>query len=232
MNPMREIRLEKVTINIGAGEAGPKLETAKKLLEKLSGSKVVITKTHKRSTFGVAKKRPIGVKITMRGEKAKSFLTNVLKARENKLNPDCFDDNGNFSLGIKEYIDLPGIKYDPEIGIIGMDVCVTLERPGFRIKKRGMKRKKVGMKHRINKEEAKSRNIFIAGWRPFVGWTCGLALFWHFLGLPVTLFITGWFNLQHPPLPEFDMNSLMTVLLGMLGLGGMRSFEKFKGLTK
>ena len=84
----------------------------------------------------------------------------------------------------------------------------------------------------INKEEAKSRNIFIAGWRPFVGWTCGLALFWRFLGLPVTLFVTGWFNLQHPPLPEFDMQSLMTVLLGMLGLGGMRTFEKFKGVTK
>lgn len=84
----------------------------------------------------------------------------------------------------------------------------------------------------INKEEAKSRNIFIAGWRPFVGWSCGLALFWHFLGLPVTLFVTGWFDLQHPPLPEFDMQSLMTVLLGMLGLGGMRTFEKFKGITK
>ena len=84
----------------------------------------------------------------------------------------------------------------------------------------------------INKEEAKSRNIFIAGWRPFVGWTCGLSLFWHFLGLPVTLFVTGWFNLEHPPLPEFDMQSLMTVLLGMLGLGGMRTFEKFKGVTK
>src|SRR6056300_685423 len=84
----------------------------------------------------------------------------------------------------------------------------------------------------INAEEAKSRNIFIAGWRPFVGWTCGLALFVHFLGLPVTLFITGWFDLQHPPLPEFDMQSLMTVLLGMLGLGGMRTFEKFKGVTK
>ncbi len=84
----------------------------------------------------------------------------------------------------------------------------------------------------INKEEAKSRKIFIAGWRPFVGWTCGLALFWHFLGLPVTLFVTGWFDLQHPPLPEFDMQSLMTVLLGMLGLGGMRTFEKFKGVTK
>jgi len=84
----------------------------------------------------------------------------------------------------------------------------------------------------INKEEAKSRNIFIAGWRPFVGWTCGLALFWHFLGLPVTLFVTGWFDLQHPPLPEFDMQSLMTVLLGMLGLGRMRTFEKFKGVSK
>lgn len=84
----------------------------------------------------------------------------------------------------------------------------------------------------INKAEAQSRNIFIAGWRPFVGWTCGLALFWHFLGLPVTLFITGWFNLQHPPLPQFDMDSLMTVLLGMLGLGGLRSFEKVKGITK
>ena len=71
----------------------------------------------------------------------------------------------------------------------------------------------------INKAEAQSRNIFIAGWRPFVGWSCGLALFWHFLGLPITLFITGWFDLEHPPLPEFDMDSLMTVLLGMLGLG-------------
>ena len=84
----------------------------------------------------------------------------------------------------------------------------------------------------INKAEAQSRNIFIAGWRPFVGWSCGLALFWHFLGLPITLFITGWFDVQHPPLPEFDMDSLMTVLLGMLGLGGMRTFEKFKGVAK
>lgn len=84
----------------------------------------------------------------------------------------------------------------------------------------------------INKAEAQSRNIFIAGWRPFVGWSCGLALFWHFLGLPVTLFITGWFGVEHPPLPEFDMESLMTVLLGMLGLGGLRTFEKFKGVAK
>ncbi|MEE9323187.1 MAG: 50S ribosomal protein L5 [Candidatus Aenigmarchaeota archaeon] len=155
MNPMREIRLEKVTINIGAGEAGPKLEMAKKLLEKLSEGKVVITKTHKRTTFGVAKGKPIGVKVTIRGEKANEFLKNVLKANENRLSPDQFDNNGNFSIGVKEYIDIPGIKYDPEIGIIGMDICVTLERPGFRVKRRKIRPKKIGRKHRITKEEVK-----------------------------------------------------------------------------
>lgn len=155
MNPMREIRLEKVTINIGAGESGPNLEMAKRLLEKISEGKVVVTKTHKRSTFGVAKRRPIGVKITMRGKRAREFLVRVLKARENRISPDQFDDNGNFSMGIKEYIDLPGLKYDPEIGIMGMDVCVTLARPGFRVKSRKIRPKKVGKRQRITKEEAR-----------------------------------------------------------------------------
>jgi large subunit ribosomal protein L5 len=154
MNPMRKIRLEKVTINIGAGEAGPKLEMAKKLVEKLSESKVVVTKTHKRTTFGVAKKRPIGVKVTLRAERAKEFLKKALKAVNNRLAVTQFDDNGNFSFGIREYIDLPGIKYDPEIGIMGMDVCVTLERPGFRIKRRAERPKRIGKKHRITKEES------------------------------------------------------------------------------
>ena len=84
----------------------------------------------------------------------------------------------------------------------------------------------------INKAEAQSRNIFIAGWRPFIGWTCGIAMAWHFVGVPVTLFFTGWFGIEIPDLPQFDMESLMTVLLGMLGLGGLRTFEKVKGLTK
>jgi large subunit ribosomal protein L5 len=154
MNPMREIRLEKVTLNIGAGEAGPKLERAKKLLEKISGMKVIVTKTHKRTTFGIAKNRPIGVKVTLRGERAKNFLINAFKANENKLKADCFDENGNFSFGIKEYIDLPNIRYDHEIGIMGFDVCVTLERKGYRIKRRRIKPKKIGKNHRISKEEA------------------------------------------------------------------------------
>ena len=84
----------------------------------------------------------------------------------------------------------------------------------------------------INAEEAKSRNIFVAGWRPFVGWTCGLALFAHFILFPSADVITAYLGYETPTYPAFDMDTLMTVLLGMLGLGGMRSFEKYKKLTK
>ena len=84
----------------------------------------------------------------------------------------------------------------------------------------------------INKEEAKSSNIFVAGWRPFIGWTCGIALFWHYVGLQITTFFIAWFGYDEPVLPTFDMSSLMTILMGMLGMGGLRTFEKMKGLTK
>jgi len=84
----------------------------------------------------------------------------------------------------------------------------------------------------INAEEAKSRNVFVAGWRPFVGWLCGLALFAHFLVFPTADVITAYMGIEAVAYPSFDMDSLMTVLLGMLGLGGMRSYEKSKGLTK
>jgi len=84
----------------------------------------------------------------------------------------------------------------------------------------------------VNKAEAQHRSIFVAGWRPFIGWTCGIALAYHFILNPVILFGASVAGFELPELPEFDMNSLMTVLLGMLGLGGMRTFEKAKGLTK
>ena len=84
----------------------------------------------------------------------------------------------------------------------------------------------------INAEEAKSKNIFVAGWRPFVGWTCGLALFTHFLVIPVADVVTAYFGYTPPAYPAFDMDTLTTVLLGMLGLGGLRTYEKQKGLTK
>ena len=84
----------------------------------------------------------------------------------------------------------------------------------------------------INKTEAAHRSVFVAGWRPFIGWTCGIALMAHFVLFPATDFATAYMGLEIPPMPAFDMDSLMTVLLGILGLGGMRSFEKMKGLTK
>ena len=84
----------------------------------------------------------------------------------------------------------------------------------------------------INAEEAKHRNIFVAGWRPFIGWTCGLALFAHFILFPSADVITAYLGYDAVSYPAFDMDSLMTILLGMLGLGGMRSFEKYKKLTK
>lgn len=150
---MREIRIEKVTINIGVGEAGEKLEKAKKLLERLVNKKIVITKSHKRSTFGTPKGRPIGVKVTLRKKDAEEFLKKALEARDNNLPPNVFDLQGNFSFGVKEHIDIPGVKYDPEIGILGMDVCVTLERPGFRVQKKMISRK-IGDRHKISKEES------------------------------------------------------------------------------
>ena len=84
----------------------------------------------------------------------------------------------------------------------------------------------------VNKAEAKHRSIFVAGWRPFVGWICAVALGYHFVLHPIILFGAGWAGVEIPDLPAFDMDSLMTVLLGMLGLGGLRSYEKSKGLTK
>lgn len=151
MNPMREIRIEKITLNMGCADDKDKLKRSKKLLETISGQKVVITKTHKRTTFGMAKGRPIGVKVTMRKEKAKEFFKQALEAVEKKLKEKQVG-MGIFSIGIKEYIDLP-IKYDPEIGIIGLDVCVTLERPGFRVKRRSIRKSRVGKKHLITKQD-------------------------------------------------------------------------------
>ena len=124
------------------------------MIKKLTGKDSVITTTHKRTTFGSAKNRKIGCKITLRGGEAREFLLNALKAVDNRIKPTQFDRTGNFSFGVKEYINMPGIKYDPDIGILGFDVIVTLERPGFRVKRRKLKAAKVGKKHLIKPEES------------------------------------------------------------------------------
>jgi len=152
MNKMREIRLEKVTINISSAVDKEKLARAEKLLNKLTGRKPIITKTHKRNTFGLAKGRPVGVMVTLRGNEAMQMLKDVLKANDNIIKMKQIND-GNFSIGVKEYIDLPNVKYDPDIGIMGFDFCVTLARPGYRVKKRKIKKSKIGKSHLITKQE-------------------------------------------------------------------------------
>ncbi len=154
MNPMRQIRIEKVTINIGVGEPGERLDKAYELLKRLTGQKPVKTVAKKKvPRWGIRPGLPIGVKVTLRGKKAYEFLEKVFDAVGRKIPASSFDDQGNFSIGIKEYIDL-GLKYDPNIGIFGMDVCVTLERPGYRVKRRKRRKAAIGKKHLITREEA------------------------------------------------------------------------------
>ncbi|MDD5416365.1 MAG: 50S ribosomal protein L5 [Candidatus Aenigmarchaeota archaeon] len=154
MNAMREIKIFKVTLNIGCGEAGEKLDKAKRLLETLTGKTVVLTRTDKRTTFGSPKGKTIGCKVTLRGDDAVKFLKRAFEAAEMKISQKSFDKQGNFSFGVKEHIDLPGVKYEPDIGIYGMDVCVTLERRGYAVARKKIS-SKIGANHVITADEAR-----------------------------------------------------------------------------
>ena len=152
MNPMKQIRIEKVTVNIGVGKDLERLEKAKKLLERITGQKPVETLAKKKiKQWDISKGDPIGVKVTLRGKKAEEFLKEVFQAVD-KLSKDMFSDR-SLSIGIKEYIELPSVKYDPKIGMFGMDVCITFERPGYRVMRRKLRKTKVGKNHRITPEE-------------------------------------------------------------------------------
>lgn len=154
-NPMRSIRVEKVTVNMGVGTTGEPLQKAGEILKKITGGSPVQTKCKvKIPTWGIREGLPIGVKVTLRKKQATDFLKIALQAKENTLLRRVFDKNGNLGFGVKEYIDLPGTKYDPKLGIRGFDVLVTLERPGYRLKKRRIRPSAIGVKHRITKEDA------------------------------------------------------------------------------
>lgn len=155
MNPMREIRIEKLTLNIGAGKDQNVLEKGVKLLKNLTGMVPVKTVTQKRiAAWGLRPGLPIGCMVTLRRNKAADMLSRTLDAKDYQLKKEQFDDQGNLSFGVPEYIDIKNAKYDPEIGMIGLQVSVTLERPGFRIKRRRLQQRKIPLKHRITKEEA------------------------------------------------------------------------------
>ena len=154
-NPMKTIRIEKVTLNIGAGKDQARLEKGLMLLKTVANTTPIKTVTNKRiQEWGLRPGLPIGCKITLRKDKALKLLPRLLDAIENKLRLRQFDNNGNIAFGIHEYIEIPGVKYDPKIGIMGLEICITLERPGYRIKRRRLLTRKIPQSHRITKQEA------------------------------------------------------------------------------
>lgn len=84
----------------------------------------------------------------------------------------------------------------------------------------------------LNKVEAQHRSMFVAGWRPFIGWVCGFALLYSFIIRDVLAWYLTQSGSNYAPPPELAMEHLMAVLMALLGLGGYRTFEKIKGKSK
>ncbi len=154
-HPMQKPFIDKVVVNIGVGQAGEELVKASKVLEDLTSNKPVIIKAKKNvKEWGVRKGQSISTKVTLRGDKAVELIKRSLDPFDNRILKRAFDNNGSVSWGVDEHIKIPGVKYDPEIGIFGFNISVKLARPGFRIKNRKKYRRKIGKDHYLSKNEA------------------------------------------------------------------------------
>ena len=154
-NPMRVPRIQKVVVNIGVGEGGEKLQKAERVVEMVTGVKPArtLSKVTNRD-WGLRVGSPIGVRVTLRGEEADAFIRKALDIRQFKVPDYSFDDGGNLNFGVADYTDFPGMKYDPEIGIFGMDIAIVMERPGGRVARRRLEKRKVAKEHKVTREEA------------------------------------------------------------------------------
>ncbi len=148
--------IEKVTVNIGVGESGEKLAKAQTVLTGIAKQKPVqtISKTTSKD-WGLREGMPIGCKVTLRGKKAHDLIVEALKTRDNKISDYSFDGQGNFSFGIPDHTSLKDQKYDPNIGIFGMDISVTMQKPGYRIRRRRIDQRKIRQSQHITEEETK-----------------------------------------------------------------------------
>ena len=136
-NPHRAIRIIKIVVNAGVGESGENRTKAEHVLEMVTHQKPIATRSHSTNRdFGIRKGQEIGAKVTLRGPTASDFLGRAFEARDRQLDVDSIDRYGNFSFGIADYTDFTGMKYDPQIGIHGMDVAVEVGRSGYRVRQR------------------------------------------------------------------------------------------------
>ena len=155
-NAMKQIKIGKVVVNISVGQSGQPLSNAMQILENITGqtpsqrpAKMTIRQ------WGIRKGEPMACAVTLRGARADAFLQKAFTAVRHKINPRSFDKDGNFAFGIQEHIDIPGTRYDPATGIIGMDVMATVERPGFRVNRKKRGQSKVGSSHRVTPDESR-----------------------------------------------------------------------------
>jgi large subunit ribosomal protein L5 len=163
-NPYRAIRVLKVVVNAGVGESGEARTKASRVLEMVTHQKPIATRS--RSTnrdFGIRQGQEIGAKVTLRGGAASDFLERAFEARDRQLDVDSIDRSGNFSFGIADYTDFTGMKYDPAIGIHGMDIAVELGRAGYRVRDRRIQRRPIPKSLRATREE--TRAFLVAAFR-------------------------------------------------------------------
>ena len=154
-NPMRKPFLEKIILNIGVGAGGEELERAVAVLETISGKKAIKTISKKNvKEFNLRKGRPIGCKVTLRGKDAEKLLKRLIIVNNNKILRKSFDNYGNFGFGITEHISIPGVEYDAQTGLWGLDIMGRLVRPGMRVRYRRKQRSKIPKHHYVSREEA------------------------------------------------------------------------------
>jgi large subunit ribosomal protein L5 len=154
-NPMKKPYLEKIVLNIGVGGGGEELEKAIGVLQQITGK--VPLKTHSKvnvKEFNLRIGRPIGCKVTIRGQDAERLLKRLLIVNNNKILRKSFDNFGNFAFGVDEHIKIPQTEYEAGIGLWGLDVCGRITRPGMRVKYRRKAKSKIPPHHYVSRGEA------------------------------------------------------------------------------
>ncbi|MGI0132068.1 MAG: 50S ribosomal protein L5 [Thermoplasmata archaeon] len=156
-NPSRTVRVIKVVVNAGVGQSGEARTKAERVLQMVTRQKPTATRSKATNRdFGIRQGQEIGAKVTLRGPAAQDFLVRAFDARDRQLDPDSIDRTGNVSFGVSDYTDFAGMKYDPEIGLVGFDVCIEVGRIGWRIRAR--RERTVPLPHglRVSRDETRA----------------------------------------------------------------------------